>query len=105
MQWQGWAVVKKAESWDGVVSQSQRSLGSTRAEDGGAVVVDGLRGRRTMDWDAGFSAIFVQILLYLCIKVYLDLWSMLVFLKRFSSKRFEWCWKREKVSCKKVVQK
>jgi hypothetical protein len=26
---------------------------------------------------------------------------MLVFLKRVSSKRFEWCWKREKVSCKK----
>jgi hypothetical protein len=26
---------------------------------------------------------------------------MLVFIKRFVSKRFEWCWKREKVSCKK----
>jgi hypothetical protein len=25
---------------------------------------------------------FVKILLYLCIKVYLDLWSMLVFIKR-----------------------
>jgi hypothetical protein len=30
---------------------------------------------------------------------------MLVFIKRVISKRFEWCWKREKVSCKKVVQK
>jgi hypothetical protein len=29
-----------------------------------------------------FALIFVQILLYLCIKVYLDYWSMLVFLKR-----------------------
>jgi hypothetical protein len=47
----------------------------------------------------------VQILLYLYIKVYFDLWSMLVFIKRVISKRFEWCWKREKVSCKKVVQK
>jgi hypothetical protein len=37
--------------------------------------------------------------------VYLDHWSMLVFIKRVVSKRFEWCWKREKVSCKKVVQK
>jgi hypothetical protein len=25
--------------------------------------------------------------------------------KEFFLKRFEWCWKREKVSCKKVVQK
>jgi hypothetical protein len=30
---------------------------------------------------------------------------MLVFIKRVELKRFEWCWKREKVSCKKVVQK
>jgi hypothetical protein len=30
---------------------------------------------------------------------------MLVFIKKVVSKRFEWCWKREKVSCKKVVQK
>jgi hypothetical protein len=52
-----------------------------------------------------FALIFVQIFLYLCIKVYFDLWSMLVFIKRVVSKRFEWCWKREKVSCKKVVQK
>jgi hypothetical protein len=35
----------------------------------------------------------------------LDLWSMLVFIKRVVSKRFEWCWKREKISYKKVVQK
>jgi hypothetical protein len=46
-----------------------------------------------------FALIFVQILLYLCIKVCLHLWSMLVFIKRVVSKRFEWCWKREKVSC------
>jgi hypothetical protein len=52
-----------------------------------------------------FALIFIQILFYLCIKVYLDLWSMLVFIKRVVLKRFEWCWKREKVSCKKVVQK
>jgi hypothetical protein len=38
-----------------------------------------------------FSLIFVQILFYLCIKVYLDHWSMLVFIKRVVSKRFEWC--------------
>jgi hypothetical protein len=30
---------------------------------------------------------------------------MLVFLKRVSSKRFEWYWKRKKVSCKKEVKK
>jgi hypothetical protein len=53
-----------------------------------------------------FALIFVQILFYLCIKVYLYHWSMLVLIKRVISKRFEWCWKREKVSCKKkVVQK
>jgi hypothetical protein len=52
-----------------------------------------------------FALTFIQILLYLCIKVYLDIWSMLVFIKRVVSKGFEWCWKREKVSCKKVVQK
>jgi hypothetical protein len=39
------------------------------------------------------------------IKVYFDLWSMLVFIKRVVLKRFEWCWNREKVSYKKVVQK
>jgi hypothetical protein len=47
---------------------------------------------------------FDQILFYLCIKVYFNHWSKLVFIKRVSAKRFEWCWKREKVSCKKVVQ-
>jgi hypothetical protein len=52
-----------------------------------------------------FRLDFFQILLYLCIKVFFDLWSMLVFIKRVISKRFEWCWKREKFSCKKVVQK
>jgi hypothetical protein len=43
-----------------------------------------------------FALIYVQILLYLCIKVYFDHWSMFVFIKRVVSKRFEWCWKREK---------
>jgi hypothetical protein len=38
-----------------------------------------------------FALIFVQILLYLCIKVQLDLWTMLVFIKIVVSKRFEWC--------------
>jgi hypothetical protein len=51
-----------------------------------------------------FAMIFVQIFLYICIKVYLDLWSMLVFIKRVVSKRFEWCWKREKVFMPKLVQ-
>jgi hypothetical protein len=52
-----------------------------------------------------FCLFYVHILLYLCIKVYLDLWSMLVFIKRFVSKRFEWCGKEKKFSCKKVLQK
>jgi hypothetical protein len=30
---------------------------------------------------------------------------MLVFIKRVVLKRFEWCWKREKVSCKKWYKK
>jgi hypothetical protein len=30
---------------------------------------------------------------------------MLVFIKRVVSKRFEWCWKREKKIMPKVVQK
>jgi hypothetical protein len=47
-----------------------------------------------------FALTFVQILLYLCIKVYLDHWSMLVFIKRVVSKRFEWCWKRKKFHAK-----
>jgi hypothetical protein len=29
---------------------------------------------------------------------------MLVFLKRVGFKKVEWCWKREKALCKKVVQ-
>jgi hypothetical protein len=47
----------------------------------------------------------LDLFLYIFIKFYFDLWSMLVFIKRVVSKRFEWCWKREKNSCKKVVQK
>jgi hypothetical protein len=43
--------------------------------------------------------------LYLYIKVCFDLWSMLVFIKIVASKKFKWCWKREKNLCKKVVQK
>jgi hypothetical protein len=39
-------------------------------------------------WLSFFALVFVQILFYLCIKVYFDLCSMLVFLKRVSSKRF-----------------
>jgi hypothetical protein len=38
-----------------------------------------------------FALIFIQILLYLCIKVYLDLYSMLIFIKRVILKRLEWC--------------
>jgi hypothetical protein len=52
-----------------------------------------------------FRLDFVQILLYIFITVYFGLWSMLVFIKIVVLKRFEWCWRREKVSCKKVVQK
>jgi hypothetical protein len=52
-----------------------------------------------------FALIFVQILLYLCIKVYLDHWSMLVFFKRVVSKWFEWCWKRKKFHAKKWYKK
>jgi hypothetical protein len=33
------------------------------------------------------ALIFVQILFYLCIRVYFDLWSMLVFIKRVVSKK------------------
>jgi hypothetical protein len=47
-----------------------------------------------------FTLIFVQILLYLFIKVYFCLWSMLVFIKRVVYKKFEWCWKRENALCK-----
>jgi hypothetical protein len=51
-----------------------------------------------------FALICVQILLYLFIKVYFCLWSILVFMKIGGYKKFEWCWKREKALCKKVVQ-
>jgi hypothetical protein len=51
-----------------------------------------------------FTLICVQIFLYLFIKVYFCLWTMMVFLKRVGLKKFEWCWKREKALCKKVVQ-
>jgi hypothetical protein len=36
--------------------------------------------------------------------VYFWLWSLLVFIKRGVYKKFEWCWKRGKALCKKVVQ-
>jgi hypothetical protein len=36
--------------------------------------------------------------------VFFCLWSILVFIKRGVYKKFEWCWKREKALCKKVVQ-
>jgi hypothetical protein len=52
-----------------------------------------------------FALIFVQILFYICIKVYLDLWSMFLFIKRVVLKRFKWCWKEKKFHAKKVVQK
>jgi hypothetical protein len=51
-----------------------------------------------------FTLIFVQILLYLFIKVYFCPWSLLVFIKRVGLKKFKWCWKRQKALCKKVVQ-
>ena len=51
-----------------------------------------------------FALICVQILLYLFIKVYFCLWSLLVFIKRGVFKNFKWCWKREKALCKIVVQ-
>jgi hypothetical protein len=51
-----------------------------------------------------FALICIQTLSYLFIKVYFCLWSLLVFIKTGVYKKFEWCWKREKVSCKKVVQ-
>jgi hypothetical protein len=52
-----------------------------------------------------FSPWFLFISCFIFIKVYLDLWSMWVFIKKVVSKRFEWCWKKEKISCKKVIQK
>jgi hypothetical protein len=52
-----------------------------------------------------FHLDFFQIFLYLYIKVYFDLWSMLVFIKGVISKRFEWCWKRENFYAKKWYKK
>jgi hypothetical protein len=52
-----------------------------------------------------FALICVQILLYLFIKVYFCLWSLLVFIKRGVYKFFEWCWKREKLYAKKWYRK
>jgi hypothetical protein len=51
-----------------------------------------------------FALICVQTLLYLFIKVYFCLWSLLVFIKIGVYKNFKWCWKREKAFCKIVVQ-
>jgi hypothetical protein len=38
-----------------------------------------------------FCLDFYSDFVYLCIKVYLDHWSKLIFIKRVVSKRFEWC--------------
>jgi hypothetical protein len=51
-----------------------------------------------------FALLCIQIFLYLFIKVYFCLGTMLVFLKKVGLKKFEWCWKREKALCTKVVQ-
>jgi hypothetical protein len=52
-----------------------------------------------------FALICIQTLSYIFIKVYFCLWSLLVSIKRGVYKNFKWCWKREKVLCKIVVQK
>jgi hypothetical protein len=44
-----------------------------------------------------FALIFVQILLYLCIKVYLDYWSMLVFSKELFQKDLNGVVKEKKI--------
>jgi hypothetical protein len=44
---------------------------------------------------------------YLLIFIYQGVFGPLVYVgfpQRVVSKRFEWCWKREKALCKKVVQ-
>jgi hypothetical protein len=47
-----------------------------------------------------FTLIFVQNLLFFWSKVYLYLWSMMVFIFKSLFKKVDWCWKREKkVSC------
>jgi hypothetical protein len=55
-----------------------------------------------------FSFCFLPLFLfrscYIFVKVYFDLWSMLVFIKRVELKRFEWCWKRKKI-CQKWYKK
>jgi hypothetical protein len=51
-----------------------------------------------------FALIFVQNLLFLCIKVCFNLWSMLVFIFKSCFKKVVWCWKREKGFMPKVVQ-
>jgi ABC-type sugar transport system permease subunit len=51
-----------------------------------------------------FTLVCIQIFLYLFIKVYFCLWTMLGFPQRVGLKKSEWCWKREKALCKKVVQ-
>jgi hypothetical protein len=47
-----------------------------------------------------FALIFVQIFLYLCINVYFDLWSMLVFIKRVVLKRSNGVGKEKKLYTK-----
>jgi hypothetical protein len=52
-----------------------------------------------------FALIFVYILLYLCIKVYFDLWSMLVFIKRVIQKGSNGVGKEKKLHAKKWYKK
>jgi hypothetical protein len=47
-----------------------------------------------------FALIGVQIFLYLCIKVYFDLWSMLVFIKRVFQKGSNGVEKEKKLCAK-----
>jgi glucan phosphoethanolaminetransferase (alkaline phosphatase superfamily) len=51
-----------------------------------------------------FALICVQIFLYLFIKVYFLPLDHVGFPQKSWIKKFEWCWKREKALCKKVVQ-
>jgi hypothetical protein len=51
-----------------------------------------------------FCLDFFQNLLFLCIKVCLDLWSMLVFIFKSCFKKVDWCRKREKSFMPIVVQ-
>jgi hypothetical protein len=52
-----------------------------------------------------FALIFVQIWFYLCIKVYLDHWSMLVFTKGVVLKKVWMVLEKRKSFMQKVVQK